>query len=104
MYILQGNDGAKIFYDISANATELAEKSKTEYNLVETNKSICVNEAERQYVESTTLCYTQLNECLLGKGPSPEISTGSTEDTRTYQTDITTTTRMPATTSTVKYQ
>lgn len=90
MYILQGNDGAKIFYDISANATELAEKSKTDYNLVETNKSICVNEAERQYVESTTLCYTQLNECLLGKGPSPEITTGSTEVSRTTQTGYTT--------------
>lgn len=69
IYTLQAYDGAKIFYDVSANATELAEKSKAEYNAVETNKSICVNDGERKYVESTTKCYTELNDCLVGKGP-----------------------------------
>lgn len=77
---MQAFHDAKIFYEVSANATDAAEKSKSDYNRIDTKKLVCVNEAERNYVESTTLCYTELNECLLGKSvilestlaPTPE--------------------------------
>lgn len=72
LLLLQAFNDAKIFYELSANATDAAEKSKSDYNRIDTQKFVCVNEAERKYVESTTLCYTELNECLLGKSVIPE--------------------------------
>lgn len=89
---MQAFNDAKIFYEVSANATDAAEKSKADFNRVDTNKSVCVNEAERNYVESTTLCYTELNECLVGKSaiPASSLAPQTTEYLSTDSTPLST--------------
>ncbi|KAH8416647.1 hypothetical protein KR222_000400 [Zaprionus bogoriensis] len=64
-------DGSKTFYDISATAAIAAEQSKALYRQVDSTKAVCVSDAERQYVESNTFYYTELNNCLLGKSDVP---------------------------------
>ncbi|XP_017863492.1 PREDICTED: uncharacterized protein LOC108614056 [Drosophila arizonae] len=62
----QAAEDSKIFYSISANASDLAARSKADYIEVETAKSVCINLAEKNYVEGTSRVYGQLNNCLLG--------------------------------------
>ncbi|EDW14806.1 uncharacterized protein LOC6573258 [Drosophila mojavensis] len=59
-------EDSKIFYSISANASDLAARSKADYIEAETAKSVCINLAEKNYVEDTSRVYGQLNNCLLG--------------------------------------
>ncbi|KAH8283872.1 hypothetical protein KR054_003890, partial [Drosophila jambulina] len=64
-------DNSKILYSVSANATENAAKIEEEYRTVDTQRDICVNSAERSYVQDTTTTYEQLNACLKGTQPVP---------------------------------
>ncbi|KAH8251367.1 hypothetical protein KR032_009754 [Drosophila birchii] len=64
-------ENSKILYSVSANATENSVKIAEEYRIVETQHDICVNDAERTYVQDTTTTYEQLNACLKGKEPVP---------------------------------
>ncbi|EDW39092.1 GL13586 [Drosophila persimilis] len=59
-------DDAKVFYNISSTATELGAKIQGDYQIIDGKKDLCVNEAERTYVERTTNTYEQLNACLRG--------------------------------------
>ncbi|XP_002136982.1 uncharacterized protein [Drosophila pseudoobscura] len=59
-------DDAKVFYNISSTATELGAKIQGDYQIIDGKKDLCVNEAERRYVERTTNTYEQLNACLRG--------------------------------------
>ncbi|XP_060648820.1 uncharacterized protein LOC132786333 [Drosophila nasuta] len=60
-------EDSKVFYEISANATVAAAKIKADLLQVDTAKSMCLNEAERNYVENTSEVYGLLNDCLSGK-------------------------------------
>ncbi|KAH8356034.1 hypothetical protein KR200_008188 [Drosophila serrata] len=64
-------ENAKILYSISNNATENSVKIQEEYRIVGTQRDICVNDAERNYVQDTTTTYEQLNACLKGNQPVP---------------------------------
>lgn len=68
----QGAEQSKSMYEISANATELAVQVEEFYKTLDTAKSICINNAERHYVEDTTTTYEGLNNCLSGKAPVPQ--------------------------------
>ncbi|KAH8338416.1 hypothetical protein KR059_003279, partial [Drosophila kikkawai] len=57
-------ENSKIMYEVSSNATENAVKIEEEYRVVDTQRNICVNNAERNYVQDTTTTYEQLNACL----------------------------------------
>lgn len=79
-------------YEVSANATELAVQVEKFYQTLDTEKSICINNAERNYVEDTTTTYEGLNNCLSGKSPVPEKPTTSPvteQPTTTLSTDST---------------
>ncbi|EDW58950.1 uncharacterized protein [Drosophila virilis] len=76
-------EDAKIFYAISANATDAAIKSKSDYSRVDTTRNVCVSNAEKNYVENTSKVYGLLNSCLLGNDNIPV----STESTTTDFTD-----------------
>lgn len=67
-------ENSKILYSLSANATENAVKIQEEYISVNLQRTICVNNAERDYVQDTTNTYEQLNACLRGEQsvPTPE--------------------------------
>ncbi|KAH8258432.1 hypothetical protein KR038_011420 [Drosophila bunnanda] len=64
-------ENSKILYSVSSNATENSVKIQEEYRVVDTQRDICVNEAERNYVQDTTTTYEQLNACLKGVQPVP---------------------------------
>uniref|UniRef100_A0A6P4FI91 Uncharacterized protein LOC108051431 isoform X2 n=1 Tax=Drosophila rhopaloa TaxID=1041015 RepID=A0A6P4FI91_DRORH len=92
---------SKIFYGISANATEIAVKITEEYQVLASRRDICMNNADRIYVEDTTDTYEKLNNCLKGRDtqpPSaPEIYTTTPCTTTTKTTTTTTTTIAPVT-------
>lgn len=67
-------------YGISTNAIEMMTDMEALYQKLTTAKDICVNNAERTYVESTASTYEALNDCLSGNiilttTPKYEIST-----------------------------
>ncbi|ALC46182.1 CG10911, partial [Drosophila busckii] len=74
-YAQAGNEQALIMYAISADATELVTEMSAAYQSIETVKTICVNNAERTYVENTAKTYEYLNACLNGTGPLPTVPT-----------------------------
>ncbi|XP_030369300.1 uncharacterized protein LOC115620273 [Scaptodrosophila lebanonensis] len=57
-------EDSKIFYGISSNATDAAAKIKDQYNVAESQQTICINNAETVYVTQTTSTYEELNSCL----------------------------------------
>ncbi|XP_016952213.1 uncharacterized protein LOC108026032 [Drosophila biarmipes] len=61
---INSGDSSKTFYSISANATEIALKIKEEYRVLDSQKLLCTNEAQRAYVEDTADTYERLNHCL----------------------------------------
>ncbi|BFF91324.1 uncharacterized protein DMAD_09630 [Drosophila madeirensis] len=74
-------DDAKIFYSISNTATELGAKIQADYLSIESRKDLCVNDAERTYVEGTSSIYEQLNACLRGDTvPTPFPATPATAE------------------------
>ncbi|KAH8359647.1 hypothetical protein KR093_008183, partial [Drosophila rubida] len=68
-YAYAGSEQSKFMYTISADASEVAVEIKEDYRLIESSKTICVNNAERAYVENTTNTYEKLNSCLIGNEP-----------------------------------
>ncbi|XP_043068322.1 uncharacterized protein [Drosophila bipectinata] len=58
---------SKTFYGISANATEVATQLEGEYLTLNTQKDICLNNAEVKYVTETADTYDVLNACLRGE-------------------------------------
>ncbi|XP_023178034.2 uncharacterized protein LOC111604269 [Drosophila hydei] len=89
----QAAEDSKNFYALSANATNLAANVKADYVQSNTVKTVCVNNAERTYVEDTTRVYGQLNSCLLGYDiPNPPTTDTTTEYPTTleyYTTSVT---------------
>ncbi|KAH8356033.1 hypothetical protein KR200_008182, partial [Drosophila serrata] len=57
---------SKILYQVSANATDAAGNLKIHLQTLDTQLEICVNNAERDYVEGTTSSYEALKNCLDG--------------------------------------
>ncbi|XP_039231948.1 uncharacterized protein LOC120321891 [Drosophila yakuba] len=57
-------DSSKTFYGISANATQIAVEIQGEYTLIESRRTVCLNDADRTYVEDTSKTYDLLNDCL----------------------------------------
>lgn len=76
-------------YAISADATELAVEVEEFYKTIDSKKLICINNAERNYVEETTSTYENLNLCLAGKD-IPQSTSGRTSEltSTTYTTTI----------------
>ncbi|KAH8258433.1 hypothetical protein KR038_011419, partial [Drosophila bunnanda] len=61
-------DESKILYQVSANATEAAGNLKIHLQTLDTQLEICLNSAERDFVEGTSVTYEALNKCLNGGG------------------------------------
>ncbi|SPP82877.1 uncharacterized protein LOC117585232 [Drosophila guanche] len=61
-----GAQESKTMYAISANATESAATIQMQLQTKENQLAICVNEADRYFVEDTTAMYEELNACLNG--------------------------------------
>ncbi|KAH8251368.1 hypothetical protein KR032_009755 [Drosophila birchii] len=61
-------DESKILYQVSADATEAAGNLKLHLQTLDTQQDICVNSAERDYVEGTSSTYEALTKCLNGDG------------------------------------
>ncbi|XP_017041601.1 uncharacterized protein LOC108088365 [Drosophila ficusphila] len=85
-------ESAKLFYAISANATEIAAKIQEEYRLLTSKREICLNDANRSYVEDTADTYEELNACLEGR-----ISAANTTTTCQTIAPTNTTTAAPTT-------
>ncbi|KAH8267658.1 hypothetical protein KR026_000849 [Drosophila bipectinata] len=60
-------ENSKIFYSISANATEIATKLEEAYLTISTQKDSCLNKADFNYVTDTADTYEALNACLKGE-------------------------------------
>ncbi|EDV53214.1 uncharacterized protein LOC6554622 [Drosophila erecta] len=93
-------ESSKTFYSISANATQIAVRIQEEYTLIESQKTVCLNNADRTYVEDTSETYELLNNCLKNGIPtttcSPVTSTSTAAPTTTTAATTTTTTTTPA--------
>ncbi|XP_043654921.1 uncharacterized protein LOC122621200 [Drosophila teissieri] len=61
---INSSDSSKIFYGISADATEIGVEIQKEYTLIESRKKVCLDDANRTYVEDTSKTYDLLNDCL----------------------------------------
>ncbi|XP_017140213.1 uncharacterized protein LOC108154452 [Drosophila miranda] len=71
-----GAQESKTMYSISANATQIAAIIQSDLLLVESRWDICVNDAERDFVEDTASTYEHLNACLNGAAlPNEPVST-----------------------------
>lgn len=90
-------------YQISANATELSIEVEEFYKTIESKKSICINNAERNYVEYTTNTYENLNLCLAGKVQIPQTTREIVYTTTTPRPIITETTTTKGTTTPQTY-
>ncbi|EDW14807.1 uncharacterized protein LOC6573259 [Drosophila mojavensis] len=66
-YAEVGSDESKTMYGISANAIEMLTDMEALYQKLISAKDICINNAERTYVEFTATVYEALNDCLSGK-------------------------------------
>lgn len=83
-------ENSKIFYGISANATEIATKLEEAYLTIKTQEDICFNNAEVRYVTNTAETYEALNACLRGDESIPISSTYEYPTTTTFQPETTT--------------
>ncbi|XP_034486617.1 uncharacterized protein LOC117791077 isoform X2 [Drosophila innubila] len=95
-YAQMGAEQSRAMYTLSANALQLATEMREYYQLIETTKTICINNAERTYVESATKDYEQLHTCLMGNVSPHSTTPNYTPRYTTYPT--TTTKRAPTTT------
>lgn len=59
-------ENSKIFYGISADATEIATKLEEAYLTIKTQRDTCSNNAQVTYVTDTADTYESLNACLRG--------------------------------------
>nr|NP_001287585.1 uncharacterized protein Dmel_CG11470, isoform B [Drosophila melanogaster]NP_651700.2 uncharacterized protein Dmel_CG11470, isoform A [Drosophila melanogaster]AAF56904.1 uncharacterized protein Dmel_CG11470, isoform A [Drosophila melanogaster]AHN57584.1 uncharacterized protein Dmel_CG11470, isoform B [Drosophila melanogaster]AOQ11304.1 CG11470-RA [synthetic construct] len=83
-------ESSKTFYAISANATQIAVQIQEQYTILESRKSVCINDANRSYVEDTSDTYELLNNCLKN-GPTTTTCNPLTYPTTTTATTTTTT-------------
>lgn len=88
-FLLQGAEQSKSMYTLSANALEDATEMKAYYQVIENTKTVCINNAERTYVESTTNAYEQLNSCLSSPN-TPRSTTWPTTNSTPKRTPTTT--------------
>ncbi|KAH8312694.1 hypothetical protein KR044_012229, partial [Drosophila immigrans] len=86
-----GAEQSKAMYNLSGDANELVVNIKEHYRRIDSTKTICVNNAERAYVENTADTYEQLNSCLAGNvQQNPTTSEGYTSiSTRSHTTEFT---------------
>lgn len=82
-------ESSKTFYAISANATQIAVQIQEQYTILESRKSVCINDANRSYVEDTSDTYELLNNCLKN-GPTTTTCNPLTYPTTTTATTTTT--------------
>ncbi|KAH8416644.1 hypothetical protein KR222_000401, partial [Zaprionus bogoriensis] len=87
-FALTAAEQSKSMYELSANATQLAIEVEELYKTLDTARAICINNAERFYVQDTTSTYEYLNDCLSGKLELGQPTPGSTAGPEsTYNTD-----------------
>ncbi|KAH8383008.1 hypothetical protein KR009_006232, partial [Drosophila setifemur] len=75
---------SKIFYAISANATETSVQIQQDLATVVSQKELCVETANRIYVEDTATSYENLNACLKGNIVNFPTSVAPYTTTRGY--------------------
>ncbi|XP_034115146.2 uncharacterized protein LOC117575152 [Drosophila albomicans] len=92
-YAQMGTEQSKSMYALSADANDVAVEMQESYRVIETYKTVCVNDAERTYVEHTTNTYEELNSCLAGKVQPKTTSDTFVPTTRTTPSPILSTTR-----------
>ncbi|XP_017049282.2 zinc metalloproteinase nas-14 [Drosophila ficusphila] len=102
-YANNGPIESKVLDSVAFNASKLYSSLGQEVEQLQFTRELCFNISRRNYEPRSGNTYQDLQSCLMGLSPVPEITTTTTTTTEptTTTTEPTTTTTEPTTTTTV---